>query len=88
MRSSQQQRGARQQVLPAPRHTAFLEGGKPSPRIIRKAMEEIGAKPEYTAMVGDKLLTDVCARRCGITAILVKPVGGRGVINYIRHKQN
>jgi HAD superfamily phosphatase (TIGR01668 family) len=65
----------------------FWEGGKPSPRIIRKAMEEIGAKPEYTAMVGDKLLTDVWgARRCGITAILVKPVGGRGIINYIRHK--
>ena len=39
------------------------------------------AKPEYTAMVGDKLLTDVWgAWRCGITAILVKPVGGRGII--------
>ena len=33
--------------------------GKPSPRGYRQAMEKAGATPGETAMLGDKLLTDV-----------------------------
>ena len=33
--------------------------GKPSPRGFRAAMEKAGVTPQQTAMLGDKLLTDV-----------------------------
>ena len=51
--------------------------GKPSPRGLFAAMERIGASPEETAMLGDKLLTDVLsARRAGVLALMVEPYGG------------
>lgn len=43
----------------------------------RRAMERFSAAPEETAMLGDKLLTDVLgARRSGILALTVEPKGG------------
>lgn len=51
--------------------------GKPSPRGLLAAMERAGAAPEETAMLGDKLLTDVlAARRAGVLSLMVEPLGG------------
>ncbi|NLU24015.1 MAG: YqeG family HAD IIIA-type phosphatase [Clostridiales bacterium] len=51
--------------------------GKPSPRGFREAMEKAGVTPEETAMLGDKLLTDVLgANRSGVLALMVEPAGG------------
>ena len=51
--------------------------GKPSPRGLEAAMRRAGADPAHTAMLGDKLLTDMlAANRCGVLALMVEPVGG------------
>lgn len=61
--------------------------GKPSRRGYREAMAQAGIPPEATAMLGDKLLTDVLgARRSGILALMVEPLGGPvGVWNHVLH---
>ena len=61
--------------------------GKPSPRGFRAAMEKAGVTPQQTAMLGDKLLTDVLgANRSGVLAVMVEPMGGpKGVWNHILH---
>ena len=61
--------------------------GKPSVRGYRQAMERAGVGPERTAMLGDKLLTDVLgARRCGALALMVEPLGGAvGAWNHVLH---
>ena len=43
--------------------------------------------PEHTAMLGDKLLTDVLgARRSGVRALMVEPLGGPvGAWNHVLH---
>ena len=51
--------------------------GKPSTRGLRAAMERAGADAAQTAMLGDKLLTDMlAANRAGVLALMVEPVGG------------
>ncbi|WP_298030165.1 YqeG family HAD IIIA-type phosphatase [uncultured Dysosmobacter sp.] len=51
--------------------------GKPSPRGLETAMARAGADRTSTAMLGDKLLTDVlAANRAGVLALMVEPVGG------------
>lgn len=61
--------------------------GKPSPRGYRQAMARAGEPPECTAMVGDKLLTDVLgAKRAGVLALMVEPLGGPvGAWNHVLH---
>ena len=50
---------------------------KPLPRGLRRAMSRAGVTPAETAMLGDKLLTDVLAANLsGVTALMVEPVGG------------
>ena len=50
---------------------------KPSPRGLEAAMARSGASAGETAMLGDKLLTDVlAAHRAGVLALMVEPVGG------------
>lgn len=50
---------------------------KPSRRGFFKAMEKCGTTQAQTAMLGDKLLTDVWgAKRCGILMLMVEPLGG------------
>lgn len=50
---------------------------KPSPRGLEAAMARVGAAAGETAMLGDKLLTDVlAAHRAGVLALMVEPVGG------------
>lgn len=51
--------------------------GKPSPKGLQAAMRRAGIGPGRTAMLGDKLLTDMlAANRAGVTALMVEPVGG------------
>ena len=51
--------------------------GKPGTKGLREAMHRAHAGPGETAMLGDKLLTDVLsAKRAGVTALMVEPVGG------------
>ena len=61
--------------------------GKPSVKGFRRAMDQVGAGPEETAMLGDKLLTDVLgARRSGVKALMVEPLGGpAGTWNRVLH---
>ena len=50
---------------------------KPSPRGLYAAMERAGVDAAHTAMLGDKLLTDMlAANRAGVLALMVEPVGG------------
>lgn len=51
--------------------------GKPGTRGLRAAMERAGIDAGHTAMLGDKLLTDVlAANRAGVLALMVEPAGG------------
>ena len=51
--------------------------GKPSTRGLTAAMERAGAARQETAMLGDKLLTDMlAANRAGVLALMVEPLGG------------
>ncbi len=51
--------------------------GKPSTRGLEAAMARAGVGREQTAMLGDKLLTDMlAANRAGVLALMVEPVGG------------
>ena len=46
--------------------------GKPAPEFARMAMERLGADPDSTAMVGDRIYTDMeMARRASMASILV-----------------
>jgi len=59
--------------------------GKPGVRGYREAMGDVRAV--HTAMLGDKLLTDVLgAKRSGVLALMVEPLGGPvGVWNHVLH---
>lgn len=59
--------------------------GKPGVRGYREAMGEM--KAANTAMLGDKLLTDVLgAKRSGVLALMVEPLGGpTGIWNHFLH---
>ena len=51
--------------------------GKPFTRGLEAAMERAGVEKDHTAMLGDKLLTDMlAANRAGVLALMVEPVGG------------
>ena len=51
--------------------------GKPSTRGLKAAMARSGVDVRHTAMLGDKLLTDMlAANRTGVLALMVEPVGG------------
>ena len=50
---------------------------KPSRKGYRRALEKFKTPPEHTAMLGDKLLTDMLgAKRSGVLALMVEPKGG------------
>ena len=61
--------------------------GKPAKRGYREAMEKAGVTNRETAMLGDKLLTDVLgAKRSNILALMVEPLGGPvGKWNHFLH---
>ncbi len=53
----------------------IASAGKPSRKKLRKAAEAMGLPYEQTAMVGDRLFTDVLAgNRLGLFTILVQPM--------------
>lgn len=55
--------------------------GKPGTRGLLAAMSRAGADASHTAMLGDKLLTDVlAANRAGVSAWMVEPVGGPATV--------
>ena len=98
--ASMKQAGVRMMILSNNRSPARVErfcrdlgidyvghAGKPSPRGYRQAMEKAGVTPAQTAMLGDKLLTDVLgANRSGVWAVMVEPMGGpRGAWNHVLH---
>ena len=60
---------------------------KPGTEGLRKAMARAGKGRSETAMLGDKLLTDMlAAHRAGVTALMVEPLGGPvGVWNHVLH---
>ena len=50
---------------------------KPQTSGFRRAMDQAGTDPAHTAMLGDKLLTDMLgANLSGVTALMVEPAGG------------
>ena len=50
---------------------------KPQTAGFRRAMDQAGTDPAHTAMLGDKLLTDMLgANLSGVTALMVEPAGG------------
>ena len=56
----------------------YWRSGKPSRRTIKKAMQALGGTCETTALVGDKVITDIIgAKRSRILAIKVPPLGKR-----------
>ena len=51
--------------------------GKPSTRGLEAGMKRAGVTRKETAMLGDKLLTDMlAANRAGVLALMVEPLGG------------
>lgn len=61
--------------------------GKPGRRGYREAMQKAGVTATQTAMLGDKLLTDVLgAKRSNVLALMVEPLGGPvGAWNHVLH---
>ncbi len=61
--------------------------GKPSRRGYLEAIALANVTPGETAMLGDKLLTDVLgAKRSGVLALMVEPLGGPvGAWNHVLH---
>ena len=61
--------------------------GKPSVKGFHRAMVRCGVTPRETAMLGDKLLTDMLgANRAGVLPLMVEPLGGpRGAWNKVLH---
>ena len=61
--------------------------GKPAKRGYREAMAKAGVTERETAMLGDKLLTDVLgAKRSNVLALMVEPLGGPvGTWNHVLH---
>ena len=59
----------------------LADAHKPRAEAYLSACAVIGAQPQNTAEVGDQLITDVHgARRAGLRAVLVNPIGGREFI--------
>jgi len=56
----------------------FANAIKPLARGVRKAMKQMGTKPEHTAIIGDQLLSDVWAgKNARVTTVLVKPLSNK-----------
>ena len=56
--------------------------GKPEPTMALLAMEQAGFKPEETAVIGDRLYTDIaCGVNAGISSIFV--LSGEGTMEDV-----
>ena len=57
--------------------------GKPEPAMALLAMEQAGYHPEQTALIGDRLYTDIaCGVNAGITSIFV--LSGEGTLEDLK----
>lgn len=64
--------GALQAVVTATTGRIPTVIGKPEPRMLETAMRQLGASPDTTAILGDRLDTDIAsAHRAGLPSILV-----------------
>ena len=62
----------------------IYKAGKPKTAGYRKAMEQMGTKPEDTMFVGDQLFTDIWgAKKAGIETWLVKPIHPKEEIQIV-----
>lgn len=60
--------------------------GKPNPKGIRRAMAQMDAQPEETAMAGDQTYTDILAANlAGVTSVLVHPIRFSNLFQRIRY---
>ncbi len=86
-RVEQPLRRSRDRVLRRSGHRLSGPCRKASPKGLRAAMERTGTDPAHTAMLGDKLLTDMlAAHRAGVRAWMVEPLGGTvGIWNRVLH---
>ena len=57
---------------------AYYKSGKPSAKNLKLAMIAMGSNKDNTAVLGDQLITDVCAgKHIGLRAFLVPPIKDR-----------
>ncbi|MBQ4091675.1 MAG: HAD hydrolase-like protein, partial [Clostridia bacterium] len=57
---------------------AYAKSGKPFAKNLKRAMAAMGSDESNTAVLGDQLLTDVCAgKHIGLRAFLVPPIKDR-----------
>jgi 4-nitrophenyl phosphatase len=64
--------GAQLAALEAATGVAPVVTGKPEPRMIEEALRRMDARPETTAIIGDRLDTDIAGgARAGLTTVLV-----------------
>lgn len=62
----------------------IYKAGKPKAAGYRRAMEQMGTKPEDTMFVGDQLFTDIWgAKKAGIETWLVKPIHPKEEIQIV-----
>lgn len=60
--------------------------GKPEPTMVYLAMEKTGFKPEETAVIGDRLYTDIaCGVNAGISSVFV--LSGEGTLEDLEKSQ-
>ncbi len=53
----------------------IIKAGKPSPKGLLRAMEQMDCTPRETAMAGDQTFTDVlAANAAGVLSVLVRPI--------------
>lgn len=53
----------------------YPEAGKPSLKVIKKALSELKLKKEEVVFIGDQIFTDVfAAKKAGFFSVLVKPI--------------
>ncbi len=66
---------------------AYPDSGKPGRKTLERAMKELGATHDKTAMLGDQLLTDCFAgKHIGLRAIIVPPIKDKGNL-FFRSKR-
>ena len=60
--------------------------GKPHPRALHKAMQEMGKTAEETALMGDQIFTDaLAANRAGALSIVVTPIEMKNLFFKLRY---
>ncbi|MCL2564150.1 MAG: YqeG family HAD IIIA-type phosphatase [Oscillospiraceae bacterium] len=60
--------------------------GKPRPKALRDAMQQMDKTPAETALMGDQIFTDgLCANRAGALSIVVKPIEMKNIFFRIRY---